>query len=143
MAANDDDYWTQDPSTVPTHSQPVLQIEEVEGVEPLNDRFGVDAPMTVPHALHEAMFGQSGLSETGIEGELVKVPPLQTYAILDAARVPNLPERLEASGLDHRCLFQGKAYDEMKDVAPWVVQLKEGNAFTRNLFVDGDAAWHL
>ena len=50
---------------------------------------------------------------------------------------------LEASGLEHRCLFKGSAFDELKDVAPWIVRLEEGNGFTRNLFTRSDAPWHL
>ena len=76
-------------------------------------------------------------------GEGAAVPPMQTYAILDAAKVTNLPELLERSGLEHRCLFKGAAYDEMKNVAPWVVRLEEDNAFTRNLFTRSNANWHL
>lgn len=50
---------------------------------------------------------------------------------------------LEASGLEHRCLFKGNAYDELKNVAPWIARLEEGNAFTRNLFTRSSAPWHL
>ena len=60
--------------------------------------------------------------------------PLQTYAVLDAAKAVNLPEQLSASRLEHRCLFMGAAYDEMKNVAPWIVRLEDGNDFTRRLF---------
>ncbi|MEP4929489.1 MAG: hypothetical protein ABJT31_17080, partial [Hyphomicrobiales bacterium] len=58
---------------------------------------------TVPDALYEPLFGQP--DDT----------PLHTYAILDAAKFPNLPELLEVSGLVHRCLFKGDAFDELKD----------------------------
>jgi len=46
----------------------------------------------------------------------------------------NFVEMLEASGLEHRCLFKGEAAQEMRDVAPYVVRLEEGVDFTRNLF---------
>ncbi len=65
-----------------------------------------------------------------------------TYAILDAAKITNLPELLEASPLEHRCLFKGSAYDALKDAAPWVVRLENGNSFTRNLFTRSSAPWH-
>lgn len=68
---------------------------------------------------------------------------MQTYAILDAAKVTNLPELLERSGLEHRCLFKGTAYNELKNVAPWIVRLEDENAFTRHLFTRSDASWHL
>lgn len=68
---------------------------------------------------------------------------MQVYAILDAAKVMNLPELLERSGLEHRCLFKGDAYDEMKNVAPWIVRLEENCRFTRNLFTRSEISWHL
>ncbi|MEP3892387.1 MAG: DUF4123 domain-containing protein [Litorimonas sp.] len=100
-------------------------------MKPLDEQFGVAVLKTVPDALYEPLFGQP--DDT----------PLHTYAILDAAKFPNLPELLEVSGLVHRCLFKGDAFDELKDVAPWIVQLEDGNAFTRNLFTQTDAPWHL
>ena len=126
-----DDYWVQLPKAVEAPAEPALRIGTIEGVEPLDAQLGVAEVKTVPDALYEPLFGQP--TDT----------PLHTYAILDAAKVPNLPELLEVSGLAHRCLFKGDAYDELKDVAPWIVQLEDKNAFTRNLFTRSDAPWHL
>lgn len=126
-----DDYWVQSPKTVQAPTQPALQIETIDGVEPLDAQLGVTEFKTVPDALYEPLFGQP--DDTN----------LHTYAILDAAKVPNLPELLEVSGLEHRCLFKGDAYDELKDVAPWIVQLADENNFTRNLFTRSDAPWHV
>ena len=91
----------------------------------------------MPEALYEVVFGQPDptddqLVEAG--GDLGKVPLLNTYALLDAAKVTNFVEMLETSSLEHRCLFKGVAYDELKDAAPWIVRLEEHNTFTRNLF---------
>ena len=69
--------------------------------------------------------------------------PETTYAIVDAASVPNLPALLEASGLTHGCLFQGKSAVELGSAAPWLVALVPEAAFSRNLFTDSDAPWHL
>lgn len=71
------------------------------------------------------------------------VPAVYSYAILDAAKVTNLPEFLENSGLEHRCLFKGDAYNELRVVAPWIVQLEDGNSFTRHLFTRSDVPRHL
>ena len=68
---------------------------------------------------------------------------LTTYAVIDAARVPNLPDLLAASGLDHACLFDGKAAEELATVAPWLVMLDPDSRFTRNLWTDSKAPWHL
>jgi len=112
-----------------------LHIEEIKGVEPLDNQFGVYPPKTVPDALYEPLFGQPDPTpaEVAQYGGADKVPPLNTYAILDAAKVVNFVEMLEASGLEHRCLFKGDAAEEMRDVAPYVVRLEEDNTFTRNL----------
>lgn len=132
MNANDfDNYWVQSPEAHDAPAEPSLQFNTIEGVEPLDAQLGIIELKTVPDALHEPLFGQ----HSGV--------PLHTYAILDAAKVPNLPELLNASGLIHKCFFKGDAYDELKDVAPWIVQLEDDNAFTRNLFTKSDAPWHL
>jgi hypothetical protein len=64
--------------------------------------------------------------------------PPATYAVLDAAKYRFLAEFLETSGLPHRCLFKGKAAEEMRDVAPWLVALEPDNRLTRALFTEGD-----
>ncbi len=107
------------PSTVPI------------SVAPLDSQFGVAEPKAVPDDLKGLLFGD---------------PALQTYAILDAAKVTNLPELLEGSGLEHRCLFKGGALDDLGTVAPWIVQLDPASPFTRFLFTCDpaqDVAWHL
>ncbi|UWQ79509.1 DUF4123 domain-containing protein [Leisingera sp. S132] len=130
--------WGQ-PAGAPDN-QPVLQLEfgTLAEVEPLGTQFGADQPKTVPDILHPAIFGQPGLGDEP-EGKR----RLNTYALLDAAKVPALLELLETSGLEHRCLFKGTAYDELKEAAPWIVRLEEGNSFTRSLFTHSDAPWHL
>lgn len=125
---------------------PTVQVDVIEGVEPLNTQIGVFPKRTVPEALLAVLFGQPEPShdEVAMAGDAdTLVPPMRTYTILDASKVMGLPDLLENSGLEHRCLFKGDAYDEMKDVAPWLVRLEEGNVFTRNLFTQSDAPWHL
>lgn len=136
-----DDPWTLPPggraAVQVEPEQPALRVATIVGVEPLDAQIGVFPKKNVPDALHDALFGQPDPTAAEIKaagGNPAAVPPLQTYAILDATKVTNLPELLESSGLEHRCLFKGEAYDELKNVAPWIVRLEEGNAFTRNLF---------
>lgn len=117
--------------------QSPLVIKTIGHVEPLGLQLGVQPKKTVPDCLYDTMFGQPipTEAEAGFAGgDQISVPSMQTYAILDAAKVVNLPELLEASGLRHHCLFRGEAYDKMKNAAPWVVQLEDGNDFTRRLF---------
>lgn len=134
---NDFDYWAQEPAGSEKPAEAPLIVETLDGVEPLDDQFGVAEPLTVPVALRDALFGQSEL----IEGRAVL--PLHTYAILDAAKVMGLVEMLDSSGLEHACLFKGEAAEELRDVAPYIVRLEEANAFTRDLFTKGDAGWRM
>lgn len=116
-----------------------LQVETIENVEPLDRQFGIQPKKTVPDVLYDTLFGQPDPTEAEIQAAGGNaVTPVQTYAVLDAAKVENLPELLGASGLEHRCLFTGDAYDEMKDAAPWVVRLEDGNGFTRRLFTGSE-----
>ncbi|MFV0410751.1 MAG: DUF4123 domain-containing protein [Paracoccus sp. (in: a-proteobacteria)] len=131
-------------ATPPEPEPPTLQIKTIEGVEPLDRQIGMFPKKTVPDTLRDILFGQPISTVTGNKtAYAAAVPLVQTYAILDAAKVANLPELLERSGLEHRCLFKGNAYDELKNVAPWIVRLEEDNAFTRHLFTSSDAVWHL
>lgn len=115
---------------VEAHDFPVL-VEIIDDIVPLDRQLGADNPKTVPDALSGPLFGQCDLDT-----------PLHTYMIVDQSQIAALPERLEASGLEHRCLFKGKAYDELRDVAPWIVRLDLENRLTRNLFTRSDAPWH-
>lgn len=101
---------------------------ETTHVSPLCVQMGVDAPKFCPDGLSRLLFGQAD-------------PALQTFALLDAARIPGLVEILAASDLGHRCLFVGDALDELGDVAPWLVELKPDHKFTQNLFTADDAPW--
>ncbi|NHF73785.1 DUF4123 domain-containing protein [Paracoccus xiamenensis] len=130
----------------PESEPPVLRIETIEGVKPLDRQIGLFPKKTVPETLYDALFGQPAPTSVEFDaagGNPAAVPPMQTYAILDASKIPNLPELLEDSRLVYRCLFKSGAYDELKDVAPWVLRLEEGNSFTRNLFTRSDAPWHV
>ncbi|NSX55554.1 DUF4123 domain-containing protein [Parasulfitobacter algicola] len=126
---------------------PVLIVETISGITPLDDQFGVDDKKTVPTALYDLFFGHldpSDVNPIALGDTLEDVPHLQTYAILDAAKVTNLPELLAMSELEHRCLFKGQAEDNLRSVAPWIVKLEEGNAFTRHLFThENDVPWYL
>lgn len=55
------------------------------------------------------------------------------FALLEAARIPDLPELLEASELEFSSLFRGQAQDELARVAPYLVRLDRDAALTRQL----------
>lgn len=142
MRAEDDfDPWTQLPPPDDV-VQSTFNLSVIEGVQPLDAQFGLQTPKTVPEALYSTLFGARDIPKKATQ-TTDSVPLLNTYAVIDAAKVTNLDECLEASGLEHRCLFKGAAYEGMKDVAPWLVRLEEGSSFTRDLFTCSDSPQHL
>ena len=102
-------------------------------IEPLGPQIGVWPKRCVPDALADLLFGD--LPDRGRPDE--PASPCSTWAVLDAARLPNLAEELEASGLVHRCLFRGKAQEDWGHVAPWLVALRPDARLTRRLFTAG------
>lgn len=86
-----------------------IKIKSIGKVPPLDRQFGISPKKTVPDVLQDMMFGQPIPVETEVAaatGNAADVPPLETYAILDAAKVPNLLDLLGTSELEHRCLFR-------------------------------------
>jgi len=129
------DYWTGAHSMKrePENQEAsILAMNVIEGVEPLDPKANAWPPKTVPDAIHEVLFGQADAAKA----------EMHTYAILDAAKITNLPELLSASGLEHRCLFKGAALDDLSGVAPWVVLLEEEASLTKNLFTKSEAMFH-
>jgi len=60
-----------------------------------------------------------------------------TYAILDGAQVPELPQRLHASGLEFVCLYRGEIPGDLAQVAPYLVALKRDDKFTAWILKQG------
>ena len=89
-----------------------MQVEELGSVAPLDAQICVTSKLSVPPFLRPAIFGQVDADKN-----------LATYAILDAARIPNLPEILAQGTARHECLFKGAAYDDLGHVAGSVAQI--------------------
>ena len=122
-------------------SQDWLRVEEIGPVTPLDAQFGVYPKKSVPDTLQDALFGQPEPSEAE-RGDLGDAPPpLATYAVLDAAKMPYLlTSLLETSGLRYLSLFQGEAQEDLGECAPYLVELKDGHDFTRRLFTGPEGA---
>lgn len=136
-----DDYWVnlldQKTDGNDCDSAHDLNFETIKPVDPLDDQFETTVPLNVPILLRETLFGQTETMDDRA------ITTLNTFAVLDAAKVIGLPEILEVSGLEHDCLFQGDAAAELRDVAPWIVRLEEDHPFTRGLFTRGDGPQQL
>lgn len=100
---------------------PRARMVKLDGVTPLDRQFGVWPKKSLPEQLYETVLGN------GTEG----------FALLDAALIPDLDDRLAKSRLPNACLFDGAAAGKLGPVAPWLVQLADGDDLTRSLFTRG------
>lgn len=114
--------------------------QEILQVTPLDAQFGEHPRKSVPDSLREALFAEAPPSGAEQQHYGATIPRLRSYAVLDAAKVPLLPQLLETAGLPHRCLFKGAAAEALQSVAPYLVELREGNDFVRHLFTRSDRA---
>lgn len=57
-----------------------------------------------------------------------------TYAVLDGASIPDLPQRLFEFSARNICLYRGELSDELIHAAPYLVHLAKGTQFTDWLF---------
>lgn len=62
-------------------------------------------------------------------------------ALLDAACLPGLPERLESRAMPTLSLFQGDLAETLRDVAPYLVQIDPAGSLMRDFVNDGDLPW--
>ncbi|MBL3611244.1 DUF4123 domain-containing protein [Rhodovulum sulfidophilum] len=108
----------QDHVPAQTDGQSWLRIEAPVELGFLDEDFGQFPRRSVPKRL-EPLFW------TG---------PEKTFAVIDAAAFPALPERLSASDMRHGCLFEGKAEQELGEAAPWLVELAPDQRIVRDLF---------
>jgi hypothetical protein len=63
-------------------------------------------------------------------GGLFADPWSKVYAILDGASIERLPKVLWQHAPEHQCLFRGDLEDDMREVAPYLVELRPGTDFT-------------
>lgn len=98
---------------------PMVHVTRIAGVEGLDAQFGQYPKRDVPLPLEPWVLGTGGCA---------------CYALLDGAKVAQLPQMLAGSLLDYVSLFQGGAQAELAEVAPYLVRLEPENPFTRRLF---------
>jgi len=115
-----------------TNVNPLI-VSYVEDVEPLDMQLDVYPPQSVPEALQLPLLGEVDTIED--YGGAGAVPPMRTYAVLDASKMQYvLTGLIETSGLRFQSLFQKKTQQELGEYAPYLIELEENNSFTRNLF---------
>lgn len=103
-----------------------LRARRIAAVTPLSPPKMGDATAALPDDLQSAFLDD-------VDGAA-----LPLFAMLDAAKIPNLPEMLEIWDLPHQCLFQDDALETAGSVAPWIAQIPPDSALLRGLFTLGD-----
>lgn len=108
-----------------------VQTRKLGAVAPMST-FGQGDP-NAPLLLQQLLFDRADGLETHI----------RTFAIIDAARLTNFVELLQASDLEHTCLFEGAARAEMAELAPWLVELQPDASATLRLLDDPATPWSI
>ena len=109
--------------------QSPISVSEISGISALTDPAPGETGPFVPPALADLLFGQKDAAGA----------PLNVYAVLDAAKVAFLSDRLTQEGLQHKCLFTGSAAKQFGDAAPWLIQLEPEAKLTRHFFAHDPA----
>lgn len=105
-------------ATAPEH----LHLQDLPGILPLDDQFGVWPPRTHPEALTEALFGGDAA----------------TYAIIDAARIDPFPGPEMFAPNRVACLYRGDAAEDFAATAPYLVQIGPEDRVLQRLMTRGD-----
>lgn len=113
-----------------------LLIDALGRVQPLQAGTQAWQDSDLPKVVKESLFDQPVTSDgdPAQYGGADDAPPLQTFAILDAAKFGAGASEIESCNMPFKCLFIGKAAKELADIAPYIVQLDPRNRFTRRLF---------
>ena len=73
--------------------------------------------------LEQIVFGPLEDDERQRQAADLKMPPLRAFALLDASQSADIAICLEGFSDPARCLFDGAAYEDMAEAAPWLVEL--------------------
>lgn len=126
-----------------------LNIAEVESIVPLDRQFGAHPRLSVPNVLRPYLFETSAPADAEIAryGTIAALPPMRTYLVADAQAFPDWSSLRQNLNVPNRCLFTGEAEQSLGHLAPYLVELAEGDDFTRRLFtfldgVDENAVLH-
>lgn len=83
--------------------------------------------------------GQEFISRQHLTDHLAGRGPV--IALLDAASLPGLPERIESRQVEALSLFMGAKAEELRDVAPYLVRLDLNGVFMRDFLNNGQLPW--
>lgn len=102
-------------------ASPFLDVAVSAPIAPFSLKAPRPVGQSAPPDIQRAFFGADGAD---------------TFAVVDAATCPHLPEGFGA--LDHVCLFRGKAAEDYGQVAPYVCRLSPDAPFVSQAFTRSD-----
>lgn len=116
-------------------SEIYLNIDVLTDIVPLDAQTGVFPLKCVPDGLVDALFGEHAPTDAEIAqyGTGSGMPPMKTYAILDAAKLTGGFGEFGSGDDPFRCLFKGEAEETLQDVAPYLFELTPESTMTRRL----------
>ncbi len=114
--------------------QAVLDCRTIDGLAPLDSQPETWPPKTVPEALQADLFGQPVPTAAEIAHYGADSPPLKTFLVADTPQFPDWDDLVQDLTLPHASLFSGETATQMSGVAPSLVELAEGDDFSRRLF---------
>lgn len=117
-----DDYWTNigiESSQVSTG--PAVSLTLI-AIEPLDSQFGEYPLLTVPDALKD----------------IFQFNDMQLFVVLDGAKIQGLPEILAGDRAPFKCLYRGHLAKELRDVAPYLVEVQADAPLLRQSFTRAD-----
>lgn len=89
---SNDDRWTLLPGSSaeaqPDLDRPALQVETIDGVEPLDTQIGMFPKKTVPDALHDALFGQPDPTAAEIGRQAAILLPFHPCRAMPSSTLP-------------------------------------------------------
>ncbi|WP_312530514.1 DUF4123 domain-containing protein [Paracoccus sp. (in: a-proteobacteria)] len=128
------DFWLDIPAGKRSDAEAMqlqrLIFETISNAEPLSRSASHPFQDHIPEAISPWL--QPTASATG-----AGIAEILTFVVIDGARVPNIPEMIEAYGLEGRSLFGEGADERLIASGPWLVQLEPGNRFIRRFFLEG------
>lgn len=116
------DYWIEQTEQSRATLPIAANVDMLPDVSPL----AADTDADLPDALAPILFQQD--ADT-------------VLAVLDAAKLPGLPEILVGAGLHHASLYQGQMAARLADVAPYLVALPRDATLLRRLLTRGTGPW--
>ncbi|OCX60554.1 hypothetical protein BFP70_17465 [Thioclava sp. SK-1] len=136
-----DDFWLNirhAPFNTETPRQSPLEITQTADIIPLGNQFGIWPKKTIPDEARNILFGHIAVKETDTlsDGGEIAVPPMKTYAIIDASKFKLGASEFETFGMPYRCLFKGKYAKYTENVSPYLFEIEYENQLLRRLFTN-------